>query len=91
MGTELRERWCLAKPFAMPAPLRNVFDTLDDELNIEDCSGGSAFAWRSAFDNRGVDCLKAVWKGGHLTALLPMFLLISLGGILLVCGYALGV
>jgi|UniRef100_A0A973VWH0 hypothetical protein len=28
--------------------------------------------------------------GGHLTALLPMFLLISLGGILLVCGYALG-
>lgn len=28
--------------------------------------------------------------GGHLTTLLPMFLLISVGGILLVCGYALG-
>lgn len=28
--------------------------------------------------------------GGNLTTLLPMFLLIMLGGILLVCGYALG-
>ncbi len=28
--------------------------------------------------------------GGHFTTLLPMFLLISVGGILLVCGYALG-
>ncbi|RZN08297.1 hypothetical protein CWO91_23190 [Bradyrhizobium genosp. SA-3] len=28
--------------------------------------------------------------GGHLAMLLPMFLLVSFGGILLVCGYALG-
>ncbi|WP_076862026.1 hypothetical protein [Bradyrhizobium mercantei] len=28
--------------------------------------------------------------GGYLTTLLPMFLLITIGGILLVCGYALG-
>ncbi|MBB4373051.1 hypothetical protein GGD63_005866 [Bradyrhizobium sp. cir1] len=46
----------------------------------------------SAFENRSVDCLKAVGKaGGDLTTLLPMFLLIPFGGILLVFGYAPGI
>lgn len=62
-----------------------------DELNIENCGGGGDFLWRALSIIAELIASRQFGKAdGQLTTLLPMFLLISVGGILLVCGYALG-